>query len=100
METDHPEGHHGIISHVFYFVISFFQVSDHKAGVILLVIALFLQIAFSHSSLSKVLVLDLGGQKRLKALSTLMSAAILAPWAIFNLFTSVSLNILIMLTFK
>ena len=86
--VDHPEGrHHGIISHIFYFVISFFDVSDHKAGVILLVIAMFLQTGFNQTSLSKVLVSDVGGNKRLKALSTCFSVLILAPWAIFNLFT-------------
>jgi zinc transporter 5/7 len=90
-EGEHPEGsHHGIIAHLFSYIISFFQVTDHKAGVILLVIALFLQMAFSHSSLSKVLVTDLGGHKRLRALSTIMSAVIIAPWAVFNLFTSVN----------
>lgn len=36
-ETLHPEGnHHGIISHVFYLIISRFGVADHKAGVVLL----------------------------------------------------------------
>jgi zinc transporter 5/7 len=69
-------------------------VADHKAGVLLLVGALFLQMAFSHNSLSKVLVTDLGGSKRLKALSTIMSTVIIAPWAIFNLFTSVSIYFL------
>lgn len=67
--------------------------SDHKAGVLLLVSALFMQIAFNHSSLSKVLITDLGGHKRLKALSVIMSTLIIAPWAIFNLFTSVSIFI-------
>lgn len=85
---DHPEGHHGIISHLFYVLISWFQVTDHKAGIFLLAIALFLQIGFNHSSLTKILITDLGGHKRLKALSTVFSAVIIAPWAIFNLFTS------------
>lgn len=80
--------HHGIISHIFYFFISFFDVSDHKAGVILLVGALFLHSGFNQSSLSKTLVSDVGGQKRLRALSACFSVVILAPWAIFNLFTS------------
>ncbi|RNA16686.1 Zinc transporter 5, partial [Brachionus plicatilis] len=87
--SDHPEGHHGIISHLFYVLISWFQVSDHKAGIILLVSALFLQIGFNHGSLTKVLITDLGGHKRLKALSTVFSAIIIAPWAIFNLFTNI-----------
>lgn len=63
--------------------------SDHKAGVLLLVVALFMQIGFNQSSLSKVLVTDLGGSKRLRALSICVSTLILAPWAIFNTFASV-----------
>lgn len=87
---DHPEGrHHGIISHIFYVLISWFKVSDHKAGIFLLAIGLFMQIGFNHSSLTKILITDLGGHKRLKALSTVFSAVIIAPWAIFNLFTSI-----------
>jgi zinc transporter 5/7 len=88
--AEHPEGrHHGIISHIFYFLISFFNVADHKAGVLLLVFALFLQISFNQSTLSKFLITEVGGAKRLRALSTCFSALILSPWAIFNLFTSV-----------
>jgi zinc transporter 5/7 len=88
--SEHPEGrHHGIISHIFYFLISFFNVADHKAGVLLLVFALFLQIGFNQSNLSKFLITEVGGAKRLRALSTCFSALILSPWAIFNLFTSV-----------
>lgn len=87
---EHPEGrHHGVISHLFYFIISWFEVSDHKAGVLLLVSALFMQIGFSHSSLTKVLITDVGGHKRLKALSTIFSTILIAPWAIFNMFTNV-----------
>jgi zinc transporter 5/7 len=69
--AEHPEGrHHGIISHIFYFLISFFNVADHKAGVLLLVFASFFQIGFNQSSLSKFLITEVGGAKRLRALST------------------------------
>jgi zinc transporter 5/7 len=98
--SDHPEGrHHGIISHIFYFFISLFDVSDHKGGVLLLVSALFMQIAFNNSSLSRLLLTDIGGAKRLKALSTIVSTVLLAPWAIFNLFSSVSSTLRLRLTF-
>jgi len=80
--------HHGLIANLFYFVISFFDVSDHKAGVLLLVITLLVQTALNQSALSKVLATDLGGSKRLRALSLITSAIILFPWAIFNLLTS------------
>lgn len=62
--------------------------ADHKAGVLLLVTGLLIQTGFNQSGLAKVLVSDLGGPKRLKALSMCMSAFILSPWAIFNLFSS------------
>ena len=89
-EKSHPEGsHHGILAHIFYFIISWFDVTDHKAGVLLLVLALLLQTGFNNSSMSKVLVSDIGGTKRLRALSTCFSTLLLAPWAFFNLFSSV-----------
>jgi hypothetical protein len=56
--------------------------------VILLVGALFLHSGFNQSSLSKILTSEVGGNKRLRALSTCFSVVILAPWAIFNLFTN------------
>ena len=62
--------------------------ADHKAGVILLALALLIQTGFNQSALAKVLVSDLGGPKRVRALSMCMSALILSPWAIFNLFSS------------
>lgn len=83
---EHPEGrHHGIISHLFFMVVSWFNVSDHKAGVLLLFGALFIQIAYSNNSSAKVLVSDLGGAKRLRALSLMASTLVLSPWAIFNM---------------
>lgn len=97
---EHPEGgtHHGIISHIFYFIVSWFQVSDHKAGVLLLVSTLFMQTGFNQSSLNKVLISDVGGTKRLKALSICMSTLILSPWAFFNLFSNVSFILKFLLT--
>ena len=87
--TEHPEGtHHGIISHLFYSVISFLDVSDHKAGVLLLVTTLLAQTGLNQSALSKDLATDLGGPKRFRALSLATSALILLPWTVFNLVTS------------
>ena len=89
-DDHHPEGtHHGIFSHIFFLVISWFNVADHKAGILLLIVALLLQVAFDHSVTHKVLVNDIGGNKRLRAISTCMSTLILLPWAIFNIFTNV-----------
>lgn len=81
--------HHGILSYAFTFFISWFQVSDHKAGVLLLVSALFIQTGFNQSSMTKVLISDVGGNKRLKALSLCVSTLILSPWAFFNLFSNI-----------
>lgn len=80
---------HGIFSHIFSFFISWLDISDHKGGVILLIVALLLQIGFSHSSFTRVLLTDVGGVKRLKALTTVISAILIAPWAIFNIFSHV-----------
>lgn len=80
---------HGIFSYIFSFFISWLDISDHKGGVLLLVIALFIQIGFDHSSFARVLLTDVGGPKRLKALSTVFSTVIIAPWAIFNIFAHV-----------
>jgi zinc transporter 5/7 len=89
--SEHPEGgpsHHGLISHLFYSLVAFFDVSDHKAGVLLLVATLLVQTGVNQSALSKVLTADLGGAKRLRALSLVASAVLLSPWAIFNLFSA------------
>jgi len=64
-------------------------VSDHKAGVLLLLAALLLRVAFNQSSLARVVITEVGGSKRLRALSICFSTVILAPWAFFNLFSSV-----------
>jgi hypothetical protein len=79
-------------------------VSDHKAGVLLLLIALLLRVAFNQSSLTRVVITEAGGSKRLRALSVCFSTLILAPWAFFNLFSSVrsiyfNINVYIFLVF-
>ncbi|CAF0817886.1 unnamed protein product [Rotaria sp. Silwood1] len=76
---DHPEGHshHRLFAHVFYRLTSFVGVGDHKGGVILLLIALFLRCTID--SLNKKLVLDVGGQKKFYAITTCLSTACLIP---------------------
>lgn len=82
LSADHPEGqqHHGF-SHLFYYVISWAGVSDHKGGVLLLVITMCLQTGYNASA--RKLAIDIGGGKRLNALITFISALLLAPWAFF-----------------
>jgi len=83
--SEHPEGHqHGFFSHGFYLIASWFNVSDHKGGVLLLLITLLLDIAFN--TISKPLVDEIGGPKRLKALTTHLSTLALVPWVVVNYF--------------
>ncbi|KAK8782149.1 hypothetical protein V5799_016509 [Amblyomma americanum] len=82
LPTEHPEGyqHHGL-SHIFYYLVSFLGLPDHKGGVLLLVLTLCLQAGFR--TLSRTLAVDIGGAKRLNALSSITSVALLAPLLLF-----------------
>ncbi|CAF2554423.1 unnamed protein product [Rotaria sp. Silwood2] len=82
---DHPEGHshHRFFAHVFYQLTSFIGVGDHKGGVILLLIALFIRCTID--SLNKKLVHDAGGPKKFYALTTCLSTACLIPTAFIML---------------
>ncbi|XP_016396642.1 zinc transporter 5 [Sinocyclocheilus rhinocerous] len=79
--AEHPEGHHdSALTHALYTGIAFLGVADHKGGVVLLVLALCLKVAFNTAS--RKLSVDIGGAKRLHALSSLVSAVVLLPWVI------------------
>ncbi|XP_074057385.1 proton-coupled zinc antiporter SLC30A5 isoform X1 [Macrotis lagotis] len=79
--AEHPEGHHdSALTHMLYTVIAFLGVADHKGGVLLLVLALCCKVGF-HTA-SRKLSLDVGGGKRLQALSHLVSVLLLSPWVI------------------
>ncbi|XP_051847597.1 proton-coupled zinc antiporter SLC30A5 [Antechinus flavipes] len=79
--AEHPEGHHdSALTHMLYTVIAFLGVADHKGGVLLLVLALCCKVGF-HTA-SRKLSLDVGGGKRLQALSHLVSVLLLCPWVI------------------
>ncbi|XP_068952555.1 proton-coupled zinc antiporter SLC30A5 [Petaurus breviceps papuanus] len=79
--AEHPEGHHdSALTHMLYTVIAFLGVADHKGGVLLLVLALCCKVGF-HTA-SRKLSLDVGGAKRLQALSYLVSVLLLCPWVI------------------
>lgn len=82
---EHPEGpHKSALTHLFYQAVSWLGVSDHKGGVLLLMITLLLNVAFKNTS--RKLSVDVGGSKRLHALSTLVSSFLLCPWAMLHLF--------------
>nr|XP_006627080.1 PREDICTED: zinc transporter 5 [Lepisosteus oculatus]XP_015193755.1 PREDICTED: zinc transporter 5 [Lepisosteus oculatus] len=79
--AEHPEGHHdSALTHALYTAISFLGVADHKGGVMLLVISLCFKVGFH--TVSRKLSVEIGGAKRLYALSNLVSAAVLLPWVI------------------
>ncbi|KAK7802522.1 hypothetical protein U0070_027053 [Myodes glareolus] len=70
------EGHHdSALTHMLYTVISFLG-----GGVLLLVLALCCKVGF-HTA-SRKLSIDVGGAKRLQALSQLVSVFLLCPWVI------------------
>ncbi|KAK7115619.1 proton-coupled zinc antiporter SLC30A5-like [Littorina saxatilis] len=83
-ESDHI--HETFISHLFNHAVGFVGWSDHKGGVVLLFITLCLHIGYT--SASKKLSVEVGGAKRLHAFSTLVSAALLWPWAGFTYLTT------------
>uniref|UniRef100_A0A8C6GBD5 Zinc transporter n=1 Tax=Mus spicilegus TaxID=10103 RepID=A0A8C6GBD5_MUSSI len=79
--AEHPEGHHdSALTHMLYTAIAFLGVADHKGGVLLLVLALCCKVGF-HTA-SRKLSIDVGGAKRLQALSQLVSVFLLCPWVI------------------
>uniref|UniRef100_A0A8C7A874 Zinc transporter n=1 Tax=Nothoprocta perdicaria TaxID=30464 RepID=A0A8C7A874_NOTPE len=79
--AEHPEGHHdSALTHVLYTIIAFLGVADHKGGVLLLVLALCCKVGFHMAS--RKLSVDVGGAKRLQALSHLVSVLLLSPWVV------------------
>lgn len=81
--------HESLLLHIFSHLTNLTGLSDHKAGVVLVLVTLFLSVGYNMAS--KNLSLDIGGSKRLHALSTSVSAIFLAPWAIFLFYTRESL---------
>ena len=57
-----------------------------QGGALLLLVTLCMNVGYNTAS--KKLSLDIGGAKRLNALSTLMSAVLLMPWALVLFYTS------------
>ena len=56
-----------------------------QGGVLLLLVALFTNVGFNTAA--KKLSVDVGGAKRLHALSTVVSAILLLPWSLFVVVT-------------
>lgn len=87
-DHDPSHKHRSAFTHLFYHIVNFVGWSDHKGGVVLLTVTLFLQIGYS--SASKKLSVDLDGSKRLHATSTFLQALLLFPWAMFIMLTKES----------
>ncbi|XP_064474768.1 proton-coupled zinc antiporter SLC30A5-like [Ornithodoros turicata] len=86
--TEHPEGHHHHgVSHAFYYIVSWLGVADHKGGVLLLTLTMCLQTGFR--TISRTVSIDIGGAKRLNALSSLVSTIILAPLVLLLQFLTI-----------
>uniref|UniRef100_A0A915JS64 Proton-coupled zinc antiporter SLC30A5 n=1 Tax=Romanomermis culicivorax TaxID=13658 RepID=A0A915JS64_ROMCU len=78
--------HHTGLNHLFYHVVNWFGIADHKGGIAILALALLIKVLSENSA--RKLSNDLGGPKRLYALSCFISAIVLAPWAFFTLIKS------------
>ncbi|TPP62239.1 Zinc transporter 5 [Fasciola gigantica] len=76
LSNKHPEGvHKSLLIHKIYEFFVNFGFSDHKTGVLILLVTVSLDAAFAATS--RALVASLGGAKRLHALSALVSSCIL-----------------------
>ncbi|MCP9260100.1 Zinc transporter [Dirofilaria immitis] len=82
VEVNHKSSHshQSVLNHLFYHFIHNSGVSDHKGGIILLVFAVLIKMAYDSSF--RHLAVEIGGPKRLYSLVTLFSAIFLAPVAI------------------
>ncbi|CAH8441640.1 unnamed protein product [Dicrocoelium dendriticum] len=74
----HPEGtHKSLFIHKAYELFSNIGLSDHKIGVVVLLLAVCLDAGFT--ALSRNLVSSIGGAKRFQALSSMLSVCLLVP---------------------
>ncbi|XP_053652177.1 proton-coupled zinc antiporter SLC30A5 isoform X3 [Cherax quadricarinatus] len=78
--TEHPEGqqHHGI-SHLLYYLLAWTGLSDHEGGIVVLLLTLCLQAYVNNGG--RRLAVDVGGSKRLRALTAIVSTIFLCPFA-------------------
>eukprot|EP00731_Ephydatia_muelleri_P016695 Em0009g1119a len=85
--TEHPEGlHSNAVVHFLYWCLSFLGVPDHKGGAVILICGLALSLV--QKVMGRRLSVDMGGAKRLHALSLLVLSFLFAPWALVHLLAS------------
>jgi zinc transporter 5/7 len=82
VELNHADahGHQSGLNRIFYHIMGWFGISDHKAGVVLLVIALCLKYVYDVTFRS--LAVEIGGPKRLYSMVTVISAVFLVPFGV------------------
>ena len=78
--------HQSGLNHIFYHIVGLFGISDHKGGVVLLMIAVFLKMAYD--STFRHLAVEVGGPKRLYSMISILSALFLVPLATLFLILS------------
>ncbi|CAD5231966.1 unnamed protein product [Bursaphelenchus xylophilus] len=90
VELNHSEAHkhQGGLNHMFYHVLSWFGISDHKGGVVVLLFTLFLKMGYD--SQFRHVAVEIGGSKRLHAMVSVMSGLFLTPFAVFSILLSSS----------
>ena len=85
--TEHPEGlHSNAVVHFLYWCLSFLGVPDHKGGAVILICGLALSLV--QKVMGRRLSVEMGGAKRLHALSLVVLSFLFAPWAFVHLLAS------------
>lgn len=74
--------HHSGLNHLFYHLIGLFGMADHKGGLCILILALFLRIAYETNF--RHMAVEVGGAKKLHTLVTAGSAVCLTPVAVLS----------------
>lgn len=82
VELSHSEAHRhqSGLNHLYYHFINWFGISDHKGGVLLLILTIFLKMGYD--SHFRHTAIEIGGHKRLYAMVTVYSAGYLALFAL------------------
>ncbi|XP_076036381.1 proton-coupled zinc antiporter SLC30A5-like isoform X3 [Oratosquilla oratoria] len=85
-QVEHPEGqiHHGV-QHVAYYLLAWTGLSDHEGGIVVLLISSVLQVYANNQG--KRISVEIGGAKRLRAISALVSVALLLPASFLTWYT-------------
>uniref|UniRef100_A0A1I7UT16 Proton-coupled zinc antiporter SLC30A5 n=1 Tax=Caenorhabditis tropicalis TaxID=1561998 RepID=A0A1I7UT16_9PELO len=79
---DTTHAHHSGLNHLFYHLIGLFGMADHKGGLCILILSLFLRTAFETTF--RHLAVEVGGAKRLHTLVTAGSTICLTPVAVLS----------------